>query len=105
MGHKPALRESDPQYVGWTCRISEGWEWEAEGSSNRVQWAADAAGTATEDVGVDHGGADGAVAEELLDGAEVMPSLEEVGGEGVAAIVPVVGCQLSVVRAAWVLGG
>jgi len=38
----------------------------AGGSSNRVQWAADAAGTVTEDVGADHGGADVAVAEELL---------------------------------------
>jgi hypothetical protein len=44
----------------------------------------DAEGAAVEDVGVDHGGGDVAVAEELLDGADVVASLEEVGGKGVA---------------------
>lgn len=37
-----------------------------------------------EDVGVDHGGFDVFVAEEFLDGADVVAALEEVGGEGVA---------------------
>ena len=44
----------------------------------------DAEGAAVEDVGVDHGGGDVAVAEELLDGADVVAGLEQVGGEGVA---------------------
>ena len=35
-------------------------------------------------MGVDHGGGDVAVAEELLDGADVVAAFEEVGGEGVA---------------------
>lgn len=54
------------------------------GASQRVEGAADAAGAEAEDVGVDHGGGDVAVAEELLDGADVVAALEEVGGEGVA---------------------
>ncbi len=34
-------------------------------------------------MGVDHGGADAAVAQEFLDGADVVAVLQEVGGEGV----------------------
>lgn len=49
-----------------------------------VEGAADAEGAAVEDVGVDHGGGDVAVAEQLLDGADVVAGFEEVGGEGVA---------------------
>jgi hypothetical protein len=60
------------------CRLED------KGFSDRVEWAADAAGAVSEDVGVDHCGADVAVAEELLDGADVVAALEEVGGEGVA---------------------
>lgn len=37
-----------------------------------------------EDVGVDHGRRHVAVAEELLDGADVVTALQQVGGEGVA---------------------
>ena len=37
-----------------------------------------------EDVGVDHGGFEAFVAEEFLDGADVLAGLQEVGGEGVA---------------------
>ena len=44
----------------------------------------DAGGAAVEDVGVDHGGADIAVAEQLLHGANIGPVLEQVSGEGVA---------------------
>ena len=49
-----------------------------------VEGAADAEAASVEDVGVDHGGGDVGVAEELLDGADVVAALEEVGGEGVA---------------------
>jgi hypothetical protein len=49
-----------------------------------VGGAEDAGGAAVEDVGVDHGGGDVAVAEELLDGADVGAVLQQVGGEGVA---------------------
>lgn len=52
-----------------------------------VQRAADAHGTAVEDVGVNHGGADVAVAEELLDRADVVAGLEQVRGEAVAESV------------------
>jgi hypothetical protein len=43
-----------------------------------------AKGAAVEDVGVDLGGADVLVAEELLDGADVVAGLEEMGREAVA---------------------
>jgi len=42
-----------------------------------------AEGATVEDVGVDHGGGDVAVAEELLDGANVVAGLKQVGREGV----------------------
>jgi hypothetical protein len=54
-----------------------------------VEGAADGEGPLAEDVGVDHGGADIGVAEEFLDGADVVAVLEEVGGEGVAEGVAV----------------
>ena len=41
-----------------------------------VERAADAAATAVEDVGVDHGGLDVFVAEELLYGADIVAALE-----------------------------
>jgi len=49
-----------------------------------VGGASDACGAQVEDVGVDHGGADIAVAEELLDGPDVMVVLQQMGGEGMA---------------------
>ena len=49
-----------------------------------VERAAHAHGTTVEDVGVNHGGADVAVAEELLDRADVVAGLEQVRGEAVA---------------------
>ena len=53
------------------------------GVGSVVEGAADGAGAASEDVGVDHGGADIGVAEEFLDGADVVAVFEQVGGEGV----------------------
>ena len=44
----------------------------------------DFAEAAAGDVGVDLGGGEAGVAEELLDGAEVGAVLQQVGGEGVA---------------------
>ena len=49
-----------------------------------VQWAAYRQSTAMQDVGVDHGGADVLVAEELLYSADVIACFEEVSSEGVA---------------------
>src|SRR5205807_28046 len=48
-----------------------------------VEGAGHAGGAAVEDVGVDHGGADVGVAEQVLDGADVAARLEQVGGEAV----------------------
>src|SRR2546425_506667 len=54
-----------------------------------VEGAADATATAVEDMGVDHGGGDVAVAEQLLDGSDVVAALQKVGrkrmAQGVAA--------------------
>src|SRR5437773_5996396 len=47
----------------------------------QVEGAADAPAAAIEDVGVDHGRGHVAVAEELLDGADVIAGLQEVCGE------------------------
>ena len=56
-----------------------------EGGGEGVVGAADAAAAdLVEDVGVDHGGGDVAVAEELLDGADVVAVGEQVGSERVA---------------------
>ena len=49
-----------------------------------IEGAADGEGATLDDVGVDHGGADALVAEEFLDGVDIVAGLEEVGGEGVA---------------------
>ena len=57
-----------------------------------VEWAADREGTPIEDVGVDHSGADVVMAEELLDGANVVTRLEQVGREAVTKAVA--GCAL-----------
>ena len=46
--------------------------------------ASDASGAAVKHVRVDHCCADVPVAEQLLDGANAVPVLREVGGEGVA---------------------
>jgi len=53
------------------------------GLGKPVQRAPDGEATGVQDMGVDHGGADAAVAQELLDGADVVSVLQEVGGEGV----------------------
>src|SRR5262245_43355879 len=49
-----------------------------------IQRAEDATATPVEDVGVDHGGIHVGVAEQLLNGADVVALLQEVSGEGVA---------------------
>src|SRR5262245_23174994 len=49
-----------------------------------VEGAEDAGGAAVEDVGVDPGGADVGMAEQLLDGADVVAALQQAGGEAVA---------------------
>ena len=57
------------------------------GSGGLVERAVDAEGAAVEDVGVDHGGGDVAVAEELLDGADVVAGFEQVSREAVPQAV------------------
>jgi hypothetical protein len=49
-----------------------------------VEGAADGSCAAVEDVGVNHRGGDVVVAEELLDGADVVTGLEEMGGKGMS---------------------
>src|SRR5690606_1490975 len=63
-----------------------------------IQRAADVVAAAVEDVGVDLGGGDVLVAEQLLDGAQVVAVLEQVGGERVAQ--GVAGGRLGDARAA-----
>ena len=53
----------------------------------RVNRAAYTQAPAVRNVGVDHGRLDVLVPEELLHGADVVPGLEEVRGEGVAEAV------------------
>jgi hypothetical protein len=52
-------------------------------SLESIERALHAGGAALEDVGVDHGGADVGMAEEFLDGADIVAGFEEVGGEAV----------------------
>jgi hypothetical protein len=53
----------------------------AQGLDLPVEGAADAAGAGVLNVGVDQGGAYGTVPQKLLDGADVVAILQEVGGE------------------------
>jgi hypothetical protein len=63
-----------------------------------IQWAPDRQAAAVEDVGVDHGGLDVLMAEEVLHGPNVIAVFQEMGGEGVAE--GVASDALSDVRAA-----
>jgi len=58
-------------------------------SRQPVQGAPHPSATLVEDMGVDHGGADIFVAEELLDGTKVVAVLQQVGRERVAQRVAV----------------
>jgi hypothetical protein len=51
--------------------------------SCQIQRTTNSAGTVAEDVSVDHGRGDLAVAQELLDGADVLTALQKVGRDGV----------------------
>jgi hypothetical protein len=62
----------------WVIRVAAGES--VEGASDRER-------AAVEDVGVDHGGGDIPMAEELLDGADVVASIQQVGGEAVPQAV------------------
>src|SRR5882672_10468865 len=64
----------------WRIPVGRGW---GRIDVEAVQRAHDSPGAAVEDVDVDHRGRDVAVAEELLDGPDVVAGLEEMGGEGV----------------------
>lgn len=54
------------------------------GRSEIVEGTADAGRAFVEDMSVDHGGFDVAVAEEFLNGSDVVAVFDEVGGEGMA---------------------
>jgi hypothetical protein len=59
---------------------------DADGASGGVERAADPERAGLQDVGIDHRGADVLVAEEFLDGADIVSGLEEVGGEAVSVM-------------------
>lgn len=50
----------------------------------RVKWATDRKASCGEDMGIDHSGPDILVAEQFLDGTNVVPLFQEVGGEGMS---------------------
>jgi hypothetical protein len=56
-------------------------------SIERVERAANTTTTAIQHVRVDHGGADVAMAQQFLDGSNVVAGLEQVGGERVTKCV------------------
>ena len=56
-------------------------------ASQGIEGAADGAAALVQDVGVDHRGLDALVTEQLLDGADVVAVLEQMGGEGMAQAV------------------
>jgi hypothetical protein len=68
------------------CIIRRFWGGLVGGVAGReaVEGAFDASAATVEDVGVDHGGGYVAVAEEFLDGADVVAGFKKVGGETVA---------------------
>ena len=68
--------------------------------SGEVERAADAERTGLEDVGVDHRRAHVIVAEQLLDGADIVAGLEEVGREAMAQRVATGGLEDSAPRTA-----
>jgi hypothetical protein len=70
------------------------------GRRSAVEGLRTPAGPRVEDVGVDHGGRDILVARELLDGADVVAVLEQVGGEASANVCAVTGLAMSALRAA-----
>lgn len=53
-------------------------------ASKAIEGASDAAGAFVEYVGVDHGCADVGVAQEFLDGTDVVTVFKELGGKGVS---------------------
>ena len=65
-----------------------------------VEWAAYAKAAAIEDVGVDHGRAHIAMAEQLLDGADVVAVFQHVGSEGMPHGVGVTGLVMPAAMAA-----
>jgi len=66
--------------LGYLTSLLKG---EAHSQEHPVGGALDPGRAPVEDVGIDHRGADVLVAEQLLDGADVVALLQQVGGEGV----------------------
>ncbi len=82
-GTDPSRSCTDPAVVGF--RLGRRALREAARSRRSlIEGADDAEGTAIDDVGVDHRGADVAVSEQGLDGTDVGASFEQMGGEAVA---------------------
>jgi hypothetical protein len=73
--------------------------------SESVRWAPDSSAASVEDVGVDHGRLEVAVAEELLDRADVVAGFQQVGGEGVPQGVRACGLGVGLRRRAAYRGG
>lgn len=80
-----------PCYLAWARSISRQgdgrgsrFQHEGRGGQDAVRGAAHRAAPPVQDMGVDHRGAHILVAQELLDGPDVVAILEEVGGKGVS---------------------
>jgi len=56
-------------------------DWNQVNLEHDVGWANDTRWSTIEDMSVDHGGLDVAVAKQLLDGTDIVAALEEMGGE------------------------
>ena len=72
----------------------------ATGATQRVQWTPDTAAAAVEHVGIDHRGADVGVAQEFLDGADVVAPFQQVGREGMTEGVACGGLAIPAPRTA-----
>jgi hypothetical protein len=72
-------------------------------ASEGIHRAAHTAAAAVEDVGVDHGRADVRVAQEPLDGPDVVAGLDEVRGEGVPRVWGVAGLARRTRRTVWAM--
>jgi hypothetical protein len=84
----PGIEAGGPRRE-WSCadrlrRADSGGEEGARRSSEGVRRGADTTATSIEDVGVDHGRLDVGVAQELLDGPDVVAGVEKVRGERMA---------------------
>ena len=64
--------------------MSRDMEGNVKWKSGGIEGAGNPAPAPVEDMGVDHGGSDIGVSEQLLDGSDVVAVFDEMGGEGMA---------------------